>query len=86
MFSAAAGKVTRLPRCELEDAYDQEDHSDGSRYGARDCRSSHLDLRQRDAQRERGQAKQGPDEEITRANKSRQPAQVGFGCSPTARW
>ena len=76
MFAAAAGEVTRLPRGELERADDQDDHSDGDRYGARHCRNSHLDLRQRDAQRERDQAKEGPDEEVTRTNKTRQQAEA----------
>jgi hypothetical protein len=39
----AAGKVTRLPRRELERTGDQDDHTDRDRNGARQRRLLHLD-------------------------------------------
>jgi len=46
----AAGKVTRLPRGELEEARDQDDHPHPHRDGTRQRRLPHRDRRQRDAQ------------------------------------
>src|SRR5713101_4379689 len=45
----AAGKVTRLPRGELEAAGDQDDQTDRDGYGASQRRLLQLDRRQRDA-------------------------------------
>jgi hypothetical protein len=56
----AAGKVTRLPRGELERAGDQDDPADRDRNGARQRRQLHLDRRQRDAQRKGGHSEHGP--------------------------
>ncbi len=46
---AAAGKVVRLPRGELEGACDQDDHTDRDWNSARQRRLLHFYRRQRDA-------------------------------------
>ena len=48
---AAEGKVTRLPRGELEDAGDQEDDAEGYRHDARQSRLLHRNRCQGNAER-----------------------------------
>src|SRR5207302_5379647 len=73
---AAAGKVTRLPRGELEGAGDQDDDTDRDRYGARQRRLLHLDRRQRDAREKSGHSEHDPDEEVTYAHERGQPTEA----------
>ena len=72
---SAAGKVTRLPRAELDEAGDQDDRPDRHRYGARQRRLLHRDRRQRDAQRKGGHSEHGPDEEVAHAHERGQPTE-----------
>ncbi len=67
----AAGKGTRLPRCELQSADDQHDHTDRDRYGARQRRVLHLDRSQCDAERENGNSEHRPDKEVPRRPRPR---------------
>jgi hypothetical protein len=77
----AAGKVTRLPRGELEGAGDQDDHTDRDRYGARQRRLLHLDRHQRDARRKSGHSEHGPDEEVPDAHERGQRTQARLACA-----
>src|SRR5437762_7684902 len=79
----ATGKVTRLPRGELERAGDQDDHTDPDRNGARQRRLLHLDRRERDAEWKSGHSEHGPNEEITCAHERGQPteAHVAIACT-----
>ncbi len=76
----AAGKVTRLPRGELQEAGDQDDHTDRRRYCARQRRQVHLGRRQHDPQRKRGHSGHGPHEEVPRTHQRGQPTQARLAC------
>src|SRR6267154_5534520 len=76
----APGKVTRLPRGELEEAGDQDDRTDRDGYGARQRRLLHLDRRQSDAQRKGGHSEHGPHEEVRHADQRGHPTEPRLAC------
>ena len=78
----AAGKAMRLPRAELERAGDQDGHAGRDRYGARQRRLLHLDLRKRSAQWKDGHPEHRPDEEVSHAHERRQRAQARLAPPP----
>ena len=69
-----------LPRAELERPGDEDHHTGGDRFGARQRRLLHPDRRQRGAQRKDGHSEHGPNEEVTHADDRRQRAQMPRAC------
>jgi hypothetical protein len=88
----AAGKLTRLPRGELEHAGAPYDPTGRDRNGARQRGKPHLDRCQRDTQREHGHSARGPYKEASRGHQCRQPGQThpaGYANGPAIapqRW